>query len=134
MVARPATRLQGLTLESLRGTTGFPRLRAKAGVVRGLVPFGAGLSAQLATQIGGVWVQVAALNETMLCLQTAVSCDPFSASHCLELATSFCAAWDDLAKLVNHEWKWRLKPKHHMALEMMKCTSAWGSPVLDLRQ
>lgn len=130
---RPPAQLQGLTPEMIRVEQKAPKLRAKAAQCRYLIPFAAALAAEFADgseHRRTVASVMAFLLDTCMCLSTV----PYDADAAAIAARKFCLLYSSLEQEALRDGqpaKWRVKPKHHLFVELLEFTAPEaGSPAL----
>jgi hypothetical protein len=113
------------TMLKKRGATKYPKLRAKAGEARALVPFAKLLAAEVlgnSPEHETAKHCATALNDTYECLSAA----NFSEARIAETARIFALHYIALSTLATAlgACRWGVKPKFHLFLEMTTCKSS----------
>ena len=131
--AKPASRLDNLTLEMFERAKQAPKLRAKGGETRYLVPFAEALSAELAQQHKGEhWTTVASLCSHLHACAKAIADQPFQAEKLQDHSKRMCVLWSALeseARALGSDTNWRVKPKAHLFQELCQYVCiTHGSP------
>jgi hypothetical protein len=129
--ARPSSRLSSLTQEMIQVSTKKPKLRAKGGETRYLVPFAAALARDFA-HLSPHWTAVSSMLQLLLAIMENMASAAFDASKVAALSRKFCvllAALEREADLLQNPKAWRMKPKAHLMQEMLEFASFYvGNP------
>ena len=129
---KPSSQLDALTLEMLYQPGKSPKLKAKGGETRYLVPFGAQLAQQCyLTNSTKHWEAVATLLSLLLQIYQCVAQVPFEQAKGAELTRKFSILFQVLAQEAaeNGVVAWVQKPKLHLFQELMEYSAIdLGSP------
>ena len=128
-------RLGELTLEMFERSGKSPKLRAKGGETRHLVPFAASVAAEMARTKGSDhWKRVSHMFHLLLeCAKHAAS-TPFVPEDLARDSRKMCVLWKTLvgeAESKGDFTAWKMKPKVHLFQELCEYKAlAFGSPEL----
>ncbi len=128
--AKPASQLQGLTLEMLKQPGKPPKLRSKAAQCRYLVPFCSELADRFKDK-SDVMMTVSHLTRLLDTLVRLVCVEPFDSSAAAEACRRLCLLYCALFRRSEAigEDRWRATPKLHMVQEMLEFDAfTFGSP------
>ena len=132
---KPASRLDNLTFEMFTGKNGKPKLRAKGGECRYLIPFGALLAGEIASaQSTPHNHAVARLFYCLVELQKWVSGDykPYDSDAASLFCRQVCILYSALHVEATNKGKpnlWDMKPKVHLFQELIEYQSVvMGNP------
>lgn len=129
---QPASKLDALTLEMLRQPGKSPKLKAKGGETRYLVPFAAELAQQcFVANPTRHWEAVSSLVQLLLDLYKCIATTPFQQGQAAAQSRKFCTLYQALASEAAQQGEvaWVQKPKLHLMQELLEyCTFDLGSP------
>lgn len=124
-------RLGELTLEMFEKSNKSPKLRAKGGETRHLIPFCALLTAELA-HVSPHWKAVATIFDLLLSCAKIAATAPFDVQGLATTSRKLCVLWRSLAteaEASGDSQGWRLKPKVHLFQELCEYKAGvFGSP------
>jgi hypothetical protein len=131
--SKPSSRLDHLTEDMLWAKSATtPKLKAKGGETRYLVPFFLQLAREnYKKEPTAHWNTVLALVTLLWELYLGVSQVPFDAQQCAEKCRRMCVLYAALAKEGEQQSSglWRMKPKVHLAQELLEFSGeSLGSP------
>ena len=129
---KPASQLENLTFDMIYKAGRSPKLRAKGGETRYLVPFGAELAQHCFERDPSKhWEAVSNLLKLLLELYLCVAQVPFNREAGATLCRKVCVLYQALAEEATKQHKpaWVQKPKLHLLQELMEySTFDLGSP------
>jgi hypothetical protein len=133
--AKSKCRLDMLTIEMFERAKQAPKLRAKGGETRHLVPFAAKLSAEVSANSQTThWATVASVFDLLHTCANVIAERPFNQEKLERCSSRLCILWSSLereAQAKGSDTNWRMKPKVHMFQELCTSTSvSHGSPEL----
>jgi hypothetical protein len=129
---KPSSQLDGLTWDMVQSTGKSPKLKAKGGETRYLVPLAAELAQEcLAARPCSHSEAVSQLVQLLLDLYHCVGRTPFDAAQGALLSRRLCVLYQALAQEAQAQGKpaWVQKPKLHLLQELMEYSTVdLGSP------
>ncbi len=129
---KPCSQLTNLTQDMIFKPGKAPKIRAKGGETRYLVPFAVELAQTCSEQQRtDHWLTVHGLTRLLFQMYRAVSARPFSAQEGAQLCKKFCVLYQALAEeaVAAGKTAWVQKPKLHLLQELLEfATTEMGSP------
>jgi hypothetical protein len=130
--AKPTSRLGALTLEMFEKSGTSSKLRAKGGETRGLLPFAAEFSKEVAEYHQTThWKTVAAVFDLLFKCAQLCSARPFDQDSLKDHCRKLCLLWSGLEReaQASGSKEWNMKPKAHMFQELCEFVSQdMGTP------
>ena len=114
----PESKLDNLTVLMIKATGKGPKLRGRAGEIRGLIPFGKELADQY---LDANSPREAAIKECTDCLVKCYDClssHSFSSDVLKNHARRFALLYSAIEAATDHRQLWRVKPKLHLWLNL----------------